>query len=151
MKSRCLRSDRAVVLCFISAINFVKLAEHPTKRQIPRYASSPVYLEVVDGLSKILVRVALHGLCGDRSHVVVHHCEFHQGEEDEHAARRHPYVDRLHVRHRRQRLLGLRVLRGWKKGRHLPSTPACEYKSINMIPVYKYSSMFKRKEKEYNF
>jgi len=75
----------------------------------------PIYLEVVDGLSKILVRIALHGLRGDWSHIVVHHSEFHKGQEDEHAARRHPHVDRFHVRDWRQRLLRLCVLSSWKK------------------------------------
>lgn len=80
-------------------INFAEPAKRSAR--ISRPALFPVYLEVVDGFAKIFVRVSFHGLRGDWPHIVIHYCEFHERHEDEHAARRHPHVDRLHVRDRR--------------------------------------------------
>jgi len=101
------------VFRFISTINFAKLASICCNKY--RTALFLVYLEIIDGLSKIFIRIAFHGLRSDWSHIIVHYCKFHEGQEDEYAAWGHPHVDRLYIRNRRQRLLRLRVLSSWKK------------------------------------
>lgn len=95
-----LSADGAAHFVLSRTINFAEPAWRRIRRKY-RAALFLVYLEVVDGLAKIFVRVPFHGLRGDWTHVVVHYCEFHERQEDEHAARRHPYVDRLHIRDRR--------------------------------------------------